>query len=512
MLKSIYLSARRRISPYLTLPPTPADTAWAAWRNGLESYRLFKQHPRPKWFRRVFDELIVRDDVWNGETKLPGLSSLCVFDSAAASADTAGAEKAARALVDRFHDPVEGGTARLVLAARALLTHGDLILADRLLLETRGGESLLGGKLERVLLTLGHDEADLANRQLIEELLQQNRIPIGSLIKAWTNSRWLHEAPTQDLLHEVLRLADNARSQQLVLLREALALAFLLNDMSVAKRLLSSHPELEKNYDCVLPLADFLRSTRASSALSAERTQIAEFAELYDNLNAGSASLMEALSDERKSLAIVGNSPCELGSGHGALIDGHDMVARFNFFSTSDEFVSDYGTKTSIHVRLPDRSETNECSLISGWVVFNRADLLYRQRNWENIFALSRAGARVSAFPTGFHQHLYKKLGAEPSAGITFCALVKSARGRLLRGSCFGFSFVDQIGKEATSAHYFQDARPSFKHLWTREKALFEELTAGASAAEPVPGCSRERLQGSSQTKPIGRSQRISAR
>jgi hypothetical protein len=202
-----------------------------------------------------------------------------------------------------------------------------------------------------------------------------------------------------------------------------------------------------------------------------------EFAELYEQLNAGSASLMESLRDERRSLAVVGNSPCELGTGGGPLIDGHDMVARFNLFSTRDDFVSDYGRKCSIHVRHPESEDINQCSLASDWVVMNRPDLIYRQRRWENVLALSRAGARLSALPVGFHQPLYKKLKGEPSSGIGFCALVKGVRGHLPRASCFGFSFVDQIGKEATSAHYFRDARPSFKHRWTREKAMFEELT-----------------------------------
>ena len=93
---------------------------------------------------------------------------------------------------------------------------------------------------------------------------------------------------------------------------------------------------------------------------------------------------------------------------------------------------------------------------------------------------LARSGAKLSAFPTGFHQGLYKKLGGAPSSGIAFCALVKQERGALLRSSCFGFAFVDQIGAKRTSAHYFRDARPSFTHQWKREKEMFDELTASS--------------------------------
>jgi len=464
MLESIYWPVRRRFLPLL-------------WRNSLWAYRQYQRHPRPIWLRRVYDELIVRDDVWSGDTELPGLSSVKVFDSAAAAGDTASAEKAGRAMIDGYRDPLQCGTARLVLAARALLVHDNLALADRLIMENRQGENPLGGQIERVLLTLGQERAVDSNRQLIGALVENRSVPIGSLMKAWMRSRWLYEGPSQELLRDLLPLAEKAGRQQASMLRDVLALAFLLNDMSMVKKLLSSCPELETSYDCILPFAAHLNSSGVSSALSSDRARVSEFAELCEQLNDGVASLMESLRDKTRTIALVGNSPCELGSGRGPLIDGHDMVARFNLFSTTDEFVSDYGRKCSIHVRHPEHEHVNQCSLASGWVVLNRPDLIYRQRRWENVLTLSRAGARLSALPAGFHQPLYKKLKAEPSGGITFCALVKTVRERLPRASCFGFSFVDQIGKEATSAHYFRDARPSFKHRWTREKAMFEELT-----------------------------------
>jgi hypothetical protein len=50
-------------------------------------------------------------------------------------------------------------------------------------------------------------------------------------------------------------------------------------------------------------------------------------------------------------------------------------------------------------------------------------------------------------------------------------------RGCLPRESCFGFSFIDQVGQSPASAHYFERARPSFKHRWTSEKTMFEVLT-----------------------------------
>ena len=425
----------------------------------------------------MYDELVTREDVWSGQTELPGLPSLHLFDAAARAGDGVGAEKIARAMIQGLRDPLQRGASRVVFAARALLVHDNLAVSDRLLLERREGDDPTDGEVERVMLTLSHEGAADLNRQLVGKLLKSGNEG-SSIIKAWTRSCWLYQGPNQTLLQDILSLGEKAQAKhQETLLTEALALAFLLNDSSVVKRLLTSYPRLERSYDRVLPLAAYLTSTGASSTLAPDRARISEFADLYAKLNDGTTSLMNLLRDKNYSIAIVGNSPCEIGSGKGLSVDSHDLVARFNLFSISEKFACDYGRKCSIHVRHPEDERINDASLASDWTVINRPDLVYRQRKWKNVLALSIAGARLSALPTGFHQPLYRTLRAEPSAGITFCALVKAVRGHLPRTSCFGFSFVDQTGKSPTSAHYFGNSRPSFKHHWTREKVMLEELT-----------------------------------
>ena len=478
MRGSFYWAIRRRFLPLL-------------WRNSLWAYRQYQLDARSLWLRRVFDELVNREDIWSGQTKLRGLSSLHLFDSALSADDRASAEKIARAMIEGFADPLQQGASRVALAARALLVHDNLALCDRLLLEHRQGEDPTDVEVERVLLTLSHEGAADLNRQLIGKFLRAGYTPIG-LVKAWTRSCWLYEGPSQELLQEIFSFGEKARKHHATIMREALALAFLLNDSSMVRRLLTSYPELEQSYDRVLPLAAYLTSSGASSRLAPDRARISEFAELYAKLNDGTISLMDLLRDKNRSIAIVGNSPCEIGSGKGPWVDGHDLVARFNLFSISEKFACDYGRKCSIHVRLPEDENMNHELLASDWTVINRPDLIYRHRNWKNALALSIAGARLCSLPTGFHQALYRTLRAEPSAGITFCALVKAVRGHLPRRSCFGFSFVDQTGKSPTSAHYFRDARPSFKHHWAREKAMLEELTAVSS-----PNLTKESLRGS---------------
>lgn len=54
-----------------------------------------------------------------------------------------------------------------------------------------------------------------------------------------------------------------------------------------------------------------------------------------------------------KSIAVVGNAPSELGKDLGNQIDSHDIVVRFNNFSTAPEFTKDYGKKTNVWAITP---------------------------------------------------------------------------------------------------------------------------------------------------------------
>ncbi len=446
--------------------------------DSLEACRRYRLLPRSAWHRHIYAEIICREDVWSGETSLQGLTSIPLFDAAAAAGDEAGAKNLAQSILGGLGDSLQRQTWRTIMAARALLVHDNLGICDRILLELSEEEDPARARVERVLLTQFSDEAAELNRHLIEQLLASGKAPL-LVMREWVRRCWLYDGANTAVLEEMLFCAESYKEpkDQQLLLREPLALAFLLDDLSVVKRLLTDHPQLEHSYMSVLPLANYLASRGFSSTLADKRVEIIEFTRLYNELNEGTHSLTALLRDQVRSMAIVGNSPCELGSGKGPLIDGHDMVARFNRFSVEDEFARDYGRKCTIHVRHSQDVEINADSSASDWTVIDRPDLIYRERKWTNVLALSSAGVKISPLPVGFHQHLYQRLRGEPSAGIIFCALVKDLRGFLPRESCFGFSFVDQIGQAASSAHYFEHARPSFKHRWTLEKEMFEELT-----------------------------------
>ena len=122
--------------------------------------------------------------------------------------------------------------------------------------------------------------------------------------------RWLYEGPNHTVLQDMLSYGERLKDKQhqALLLREPLALAFLLDDVSVVKRLLLSYPQLEQSYPSVLPLARHLASRGFGSTLADKRAEILAFAKLHAELDEGTSSLTALLRDKTRSIAIVGNS------------------------------------------------------------------------------------------------------------------------------------------------------------------------------------------------------------
>ena len=441
------------------------------WMRSIKAYRKYLKEPNPTRLRHVFEEMLNRTDIWCGAYARS--SVFRDFDIAAAQADNYSAKAIAQSIIRSLDDPRARGAVRLVLAARAAMAHENVSLADLLLAEGED-DSPFSLPMQRLLLTM---RSSTAQSEQLFDVLASN--PGASVIaKEWIRARWLYEGPSMELIEIALKAANILAEQRIELLREGLALAFLQNETAIVRKLLTLCPELAMSYKLILPLAAYLRSSSGGlgSSLSTERAHIFELADLYDHLKSGTKSLVDTLRNQSITLAIVGNSPCELGYKRGPLIDSHDLVARFNLFSTDDKFVADYGQKCSIHVRRPAPEEYNSLSHKAGLTVLNWADLPYRLRRHGSALKLFREGVKLAGFPLGFHQPLYRELKAQPSAGLVFASLIKSVRGILPRESCFGFSFVDQIAE--TSAHYFQEARPSFKHRWLEERSMFERMTA----------------------------------
>lgn len=103
-----------------------------------------------------------------------------------------------------------------------------------------------------------------------------------------------------------------------------------------------------------------------------------------------------------KTVAVVGNSPCELNLNKGAQIDDHDIVIRFNNFSSAPEFKKDYGTKCNVWAITPTIESLRYRESLTSFdyillPLSNRYISMSRYKFLENI---SISGANLATFPT----------------------------------------------------------------------------------------------------------------
>lgn len=175
------------------------------------------------------------------------------------------------------------------------------------------------------------------------------------------------------------------------------------------------------------------------------------------------------------SLAVVGNSPCELGLGRGTQIDQHAMVIRFNAFDLAAPYAPDYGTQVDWVVRSAAQDDNLEldAQYQHKTIVISYIGFLARFRRWSMVQRLQAAGHRVCCYPSHVHQGLIQTLKRSPSAGLSVVWLLKQLRTDQ-QVDYYGFAFTDQVGESATSSHYFEAAEPSLRHAWQQERDYFE--------------------------------------
>ncbi len=193
------------------------------------------------------------------------------------------------------------------------------------------------------------------------------------------------------------------------------------------------------------------------------------------DLEKSNADFWARISDPSVSVAVVGNSPCELGLAKGSLIDSHDIVIRFNMAGTFSDHAKDYGSKTDVlvvnqTVLTQLRDEQKGLLIVTG-------------RDWDLTRPSRSIAAKLLARGFSFaliardvRDALNQALFASSSSGIQTCAAICARRGGNKNVNFYGFSFVDQIGPEPTSANYFRQSRPASSHNWRGEAQLLQAL------------------------------------
>jgi hypothetical protein len=118
------------------------------------------------------------------------------------------------------------------------------------------------------------------------------------------------------------------------------------NKEQQALAILQSCKELNEDAICnYLPIAEFVYRAKI---MKGEKLKM--FAKVFNALKNNMKNNIVKKFVTGKSIAVVGNGPQELGKKNGTKIDSHDVVVRFNGFSTDKQFIIDYGKKTDIYV------------------------------------------------------------------------------------------------------------------------------------------------------------------
>ena len=188
---------------------------------------------------------------------------------------------------------------------------------------------------------------------------------------------------------------------------------------------------------------------------------------------------------ENRSVCLVGNSPIEIGKGRGAEIDAHEIVIRFNNYSTDAPYSIDYGTKTDIWVRSGANDVVDRKDAESYKMVVWEEDYWHRQCQW-NFPKLLYRDVRKSVLTVyadfALHNALRKITDLYvPSTGLVMCYWVYRIKGSLPLNSLFGFSMVDQLNNPGNK-HYFT-IHPNGvggHHNWIVEKEALTKMIEGS--------------------------------
>ena len=197
------------------------------------------------------------------------------------------------------------------------------------------------------------------------------------------------------------------------------------------------------------------------------------------NLTYESEGYIEMLLKSGKSIAIVGNSPNQIGRKQGAEIDAHDVIIRFNNYNTEPDYAVDYGVKTTIWMRANNYSDIWRRPLSEyDAVIFSGPDARYHALTPYTIIESAMRGRNSCFVPTRIYCEVAQKLNYNPSAGLLMLYWVKSVCGSVRRGhvDLYGFSMDDQ--QPFKSQQYFSCLlrKEKYSHNWGAEAAFLKEL------------------------------------
>ena len=152
----------------------------------------------------------------------------------------------------------------------------------------------------------------------------------------------------------------------------------------------------------------YLLVSKFCDKMAINNLEIKKSAEIYDGFN--NNYLLDSLYNKLKfkSIALVGNSPCEINSNVGKEIDEHDIVIRMNKFIKN---INDYGEKCNIYA-LSGNQNFYKNGIGNDVIIVE--DYLHMAFNWDeyrnDIYnVIKNENIEVSTIPTSIFKNIKTK-------------------------------------------------------------------------------------------------------
>lgn len=221
----------------------------------------------------------------------------------------------------------------------------------------------------------------------------------------------------------------------------------------------------------------FMGLTRSAGYFSdALAKKYATDLDAYAFLEHHEGAFAELVKKHRNSICVVGNSPCEIGKGHGKKIDDHALVIRFNDFSDTLEFSHDYGRKCDVWCRTPHFFGISRRQGFNPPLTIIPTSLMWRQVNGQDmVLDFMRLARPMCSAPIATISQLVADCGSQPSSGLIVLRWIMSVLGNLEGVSVYGFSLSDQVDG---AKHYFRPLAASSgpPHDWLTERKILDEM------------------------------------
>lgn len=294
-------------------------------------------------------------------------------------------------------------------------------------------------------------------------------------------STWITSGATDELMERLKFLSQSRYTMKN--LREELMYIYMACLLEKGKtedalKILMQCKEYYKFKDLhrYIYVSDFCLQNGISTENSIKSTYIAQ---CFDkNMNSG---ILENYL-RGKSIAVVGNSGCELGLGKGAEIDAHDVVIRFGNYPL--EYTKDYGCKTNIWVRAfganasdVEKRDMNEYDFVLWnhdfkhyFIQFDSFDYMY-----ESFLKYPQKHVFIGA---AIRRKLYNKTFMHlPTSGALTIYYLLEILGSLKTVDAYGFAFLNNDAND-TIHYYDKKCRICADHSFKSEVDFLHKLYA----------------------------------